>query len=305
MGAYEPKDFLTLKGTLLSYTGSSETLQIPANMDRLPISAVGKGALADCGSLKRVIVPEQIRRVGDRAFFNCKALETVAFNGEIPELGILLFQNCPKLKQILLHGLPVSEEEYRQLLNNSCPMEDGSLAAECFPLWPSLGSLKNTLPVKPYVRVPKAVNCLLRDEMDMPTQDGEDSRRFLDLILRGIETPGVAEAEEENDLRLRRENVPNIENLALFSVDDRKTARSQKGRLLHARILLGRFYWQAKVRVVCDQQAYYLYQRNYLSSDAKLEYVRKDMGVFTREGPVREERTVGDVWAKYQLCSIL
>ena len=305
MSAVEEKDFLALEDTLLCYSGSSETLQIPEKLQGRPIRAVGNGALAECRALRRVIVPEQIRRIGNEAFSNCPALETVVFKGGLPSFAPNLFYRCPNLRMLSLHRLPVSEEQYRRLLDNCCPMEDGSLAAERFPDWPGLDTLKSSLSLKPFVRVPKTVSCLFLDRESTPTMKEEDSRRFLELIRRETETPCVWEAEEENDRCLRRETSLDLEQVALFCMDDRKTEQAENGRLLHAKVLFGRFYWQAKVRVVCSQQAYYLYQRNYLSSNAKMIYTRRDLGVFTREGPVREEGRVRDVCFKYMLASIL
>ena len=305
MSAVEAKDFMALEDTLLCYSGSSETLQIPERLQGRPIRAVGIGALAECGSLKRVIVPEQIQRIGNEAFSGCSALETVVFKGALPSFSPHLFDRCPNLRMLSLHRLAVSEEQYRQLLDNSFPMEDGSLAAERFPDWAALDSLKSALPLKLSVQVPKTAGCLFRDGEKTPTMGTEDSLRFLELIRCETETPRAWGAEEANDLCLRRESVPALEQLSLFCVDDGKTEQAGNGRLLHAKILFGRFYWQSKVRIVMDQQAYYLYQRDYLNGDARMPYIRRDLGVFTREGPVREKERVRDVYSKYLLPSIL
>ena len=216
-----------------------------------------------------------------------------------------VFQNCPRLKTISLLRFPVSEEAFLQLQENSCRLADGSLAPERFPDGMGLDWVRKSIDAKPFWHVPKTAGVVFQDENEAPRLSEEESARFLRLIRKQEETPGLPETEEANDLCARRENLPAPQPTALFCVDGKSAVREGKGWMLRAQIRIGRFFWQSKVRVAWDGQIYYLCQRNYLTSDAKMEYVRRNIGVFTEYGPLRNERKVGEIYAKYQLSSIL
>lgn len=297
--------FLTLEDTILSYSGQASSLDIPAVQDGHPLSVIGKGAFGESPSLNWVSIPREIRRIGYEAFSGCDNLETVVFNGALPELGGGLFSRCPKLKSISLRSFPVSEEQYRQLRENSSRMTDGRLVPERFPDWPGLEGLGKALDVKPYVHVPKTADCVFQDrDLDRDMQD-EDQRRFRELIRRRVRTPCIPSVEEVNDLCTRRENLPTVKPVALLCADDRQTVREGRTVLLRPEILIGRFYWQSKVEIACDGQMYYLYQRNYLTAEARMEYIRQNICVFAGETPLKDERRAGEIYAKYQLSSIL
>ena len=264
--------FLTLEDTILSYSGQASSLDIPAVQDGHPLSIIGKGAFGESPSLNWVSIPREIRRIGYEAFSGCDNLETVVFNG---------------------------------VRENSSRMTDGRLVPERFPDWPGLEGLGKALDVKPYVHVPKTADCVFQDrDLDRDMQD-EDQRRFRELIRRRVRTPCIPSVEEVNDLCTRRENLPTVKPVALLCADDRQTVREGRTVLLRPEILIGRFYWQSKVEIACDGQMYYLYQRNYLTAEARMEYIRQNICVFAGETPLKDERRAGEIYAKYQLSSIL
>lgn len=55
-------------GILISYTGREEALTIPEG-----VHTIGEGALKGCASLKKVILPQSLRRILGGAFKGCKA----------------------------------------------------------------------------------------------------------------------------------------------------------------------------------------------------------------------------------------
>ena len=63
----------------------------------------------------------------------------------------------------------------------------------------------------------------------------------------------------------------------------------------------GYFYWQSAVKVCCRGKPYYIYRRNYLTSDDKLPYHRLDMAVYDKNGLVTNRALSEEVYAKYKL----
>lgn len=87
------KDGLTLTG----YTGKAANLTIPAQIDGKPVTEIGDGCFQGMVCLKRVHVPEGIRRIGDYAFECCSALERIYLPDSLLEIGDGAFSGCGRL----------------------------------------------------------------------------------------------------------------------------------------------------------------------------------------------------------------
>jgi len=112
-------------------------------------------------------------------------------------------------------------------------------------------------------------------------------------------------AEQKNDWYVRVGKVPNKEKTIIFTFDDTKTKEEKGKYLIHATLKIGFFFWQSAQPVIYENKKYYIYRRYYLSSDQEIEYVRRDIAVYTDKGLVNNREEAQNVYAKYKFLSIL
>ncbi|MDR2633510.1 MAG: leucine-rich repeat domain-containing protein [Treponema sp.] len=79
-GLYGQKagDFeLSLEGngvTITGYKGSAAEVHIPAQVEGIPVTAIGERAVYECSSLERITIPAGVTASGDEAFSRCSSL---------------------------------------------------------------------------------------------------------------------------------------------------------------------------------------------------------------------------------------
>ena len=133
------------------------------------------------------------------------------------------------------------------------------------------------------------------------TETNEFLRLIADKSIYDID----ALSEEKNDQFLKTEKIPPIEKTAVFTFDDSKTELKNGKYNIFADIKIGYHFWQSKVPVTLFGNTYYIYRRHYLSSKPNLNYIRRDVAVFTTKGIVSNRKEAQEVYAKYKLLSIL
>ena len=75
------------KVSITKYTGTAESLSIPATIDGYPVAVIGSNAFANCTSLKTVVIPDSVTRIGDLAFNGCTFLKNVTLSKGLTYLG--------------------------------------------------------------------------------------------------------------------------------------------------------------------------------------------------------------------------
>jgi len=85
--------------TLCNWPGdvADGTLTLPAEVDGLPVTAIGKLAFADRDDFTRVVIPEGVRLVDSGAFRSCSNLQEVVLPDSLTELGAEAFKFCMRL----------------------------------------------------------------------------------------------------------------------------------------------------------------------------------------------------------------
>lgn len=78
-----------------------EEVVIPSEIEGVPVTAIGEQAFIQKYDIKRVIVPDSVRRIGDEAFSGCSNLVSVRLPEKV-ELGQGLFIQCRNLKNVNL-----------------------------------------------------------------------------------------------------------------------------------------------------------------------------------------------------------
>lgn len=78
------------------------SLEIPSGIDGKRIVAIGVSALQGKNGLRRVSLPEGLRRIGRSAFQGCSDLVELKLPGCLEQIGVQAFQGCAALEQINL-----------------------------------------------------------------------------------------------------------------------------------------------------------------------------------------------------------
>ena len=80
--------------TLTGYTGTDSNLNIPAELNGKPVSAIGESCFAGLVCLRAVHIPEGVAYVGDYAFECCSLLRKVYFPCSLLSIGDGAFSGC-------------------------------------------------------------------------------------------------------------------------------------------------------------------------------------------------------------------
>ena len=81
--------------TLVGYEGyNATTLEIPARINDVPVTAIGYEAFANQGTLQSVTLPDTITSIERRAFTGCANLALVTLPGGITEIAATSFGGC-------------------------------------------------------------------------------------------------------------------------------------------------------------------------------------------------------------------
>lgn len=90
--------------TINGYTGTAETIVIPAEINGYEVTAIASRAFAGCG-VKHVIFPTTMDRVAAEAFLNCGSLETVLLYDNIQVISDDIFSGCGNLRTLYINAI--------------------------------------------------------------------------------------------------------------------------------------------------------------------------------------------------------
>ena len=75
------------------YTGTEETLVIPAEFDGVPVTSIGAYAFSGRTSLRRVTIPEGVTEIQQRAFAECVSLTDINIPDSVTRIALHAFLN--------------------------------------------------------------------------------------------------------------------------------------------------------------------------------------------------------------------
>ena len=66
------------------------------------LTEIPDGAFEGCGSLREIVLPENLETIGTGAFGNCSQIEYINLPSGVKEIGASAFSNCSSLRQVIV-----------------------------------------------------------------------------------------------------------------------------------------------------------------------------------------------------------
>lgn len=139
-GIYQYKDCGDHIEIMATSTTAEGTVEVPAEIDGLPVTAIGEHGLAGLQkvtsiklpdtittigkqafsyntALESINIPENVRIIPDEAFMNCMSLGNVEIPAKVMSIGVRAFYGCRKITEI---NLPNSVESLGEMAFADC-----------------------------------------------------------------------------------------------------------------------------------------------------------------------------------------
>lgn len=90
----------------------AETIEIPSEIDGLPVTAIRENAFSQCRQgVKKIVVPNTVEKIGKWAFANMNDLEEAYIPSSVVEIGEYLFGGCNNLTKLTFEAKVTSIPE--------------------------------------------------------------------------------------------------------------------------------------------------------------------------------------------------
>ena len=111
-----------------------------------PITSIGDEAFFDCGTLKRVIIPNSVTSIGGSAFYYCSSLTSATIGNGVTSIGGSAFYYCSSLTSVTIGNSVTSIGNYAfhdctSLTSVTIPDSITSIGASAFSNCRSLASV--------------------------------------------------------------------------------------------------------------------------------------------------------------------
>ncbi len=81
--------------TITKYIGKQTNVQVPNNIEQLPVLKIGENSFADT-KIKSITIPSSCTEIDWFAFYGCYALSTVYISSNVQTIGYGAFESCSK-----------------------------------------------------------------------------------------------------------------------------------------------------------------------------------------------------------------
>ena len=87
---------------IVRYSGGAKTLDVPAELDGVRVTRIGKQAFLYSRSLISVTIPDSVTRIGDSAFASCDCLISFTIPDSVTSIGNYAFESCSGLTSVTI-----------------------------------------------------------------------------------------------------------------------------------------------------------------------------------------------------------
>lgn len=102
---------------ITGYAGVATAVNIPAEIDGVPVTSIGESAFRNCSSLTNIKIPEGVTGIGWEAFRNCSSLTSIMIPESVTSIGWEAFWDCSSLANI---KIPKSVTSIKSDAFNGC-----------------------------------------------------------------------------------------------------------------------------------------------------------------------------------------
>ncbi|MGN0620725.1 MAG: leucine-rich repeat protein, partial [Porcipelethomonas sp.] len=79
---------------------SAVSVEIPGEIDGLPVTSIGNGAFWGCTILENIIIPDDVTSIGNESFYLCTSLASITLPDSVTSIGYHAFDDCTSLENI-------------------------------------------------------------------------------------------------------------------------------------------------------------------------------------------------------------
>ena len=79
---------------ITKYVGSATKVVIPAMIENLPVTEIGKSAFSFCSSLTKIVIPDSVTEIGSCAFDGCSSLTEIVIPDSVKTIGDNICKSC-------------------------------------------------------------------------------------------------------------------------------------------------------------------------------------------------------------------
>lgn len=117
------------EGTVLSYSGDSQSITVPENINGITVKTIGDGVFKNKG-LKEIILPKTVTSVGAESFAENPDMKTVIASG-LSSIGDRAFYNCIWLKNIFFGEIKeIGEYSFYNVCNKAYEIRESTFSLE-------------------------------------------------------------------------------------------------------------------------------------------------------------------------------
>ena len=183
--------------SVTGWTGEDTTLEVPAEIDGIPVVDIGENAFAGKELLEKIILPEGVAALGEAAFADCYSLEEVVIPASVAQVGQNPFAGCENLKKISL----ADGQAALQLINGVLFGDGGARLIFCPKLLPmeryTVPEGTERIDARAFSHCSKLLSVTLPDGVTDIGADAFEGRVNLTLVV-GRGSTGEQYAKENN-----------------------------------------------------------------------------------------------------------